>query len=142
MSIKRKKVESKVVGAKLAIKNNGLSTQAWIDSGSLISIFTIGELKCTLGKQSVQLQSIDPKVDQFGDYGNNPPKLLGKLVVTLHSNRWTTQAAISVLGGCQPSIIGRDLMPALGLMLVQTPAKQGVLNIQGQPDAAARGRSR
>ena len=50
MSIRRKKEEElRVAGAKLALKINGKATQIWIDSGSPISIFTIGELKRTLG---------------------------------------------------------------------------------------------
>ena len=101
----------KVAAAKLALKMNGHSTQAWIDSGSPISFFTIGELKRTLGKQKVQLQQLDSKDDHFRDYGNNPLKLMGKMVATLQFN-------------------DLDLMPKLGLMLVQAPAEQGVLNIQ------------
>ena len=43
MSTKRRKEEElKVAGAKLALKIKGNSTQAWIDSGVPISIFTIG----------------------------------------------------------------------------------------------------
>ena len=110
-----------------------------MDSGSPISIFTIGELKRTLGKQIVQIQSLDPKDDQFRDYENNPLKLMENLVFTLHSNRWTIQMAINVIGGCRPFIIGQDLMPALGLMLVHAPAEQRILNIQEQVDAAAQG---
>ena len=120
----------KIAGAKLALRINGRKTQAWIDSGSPISIFTIGELKRTLGLCNVRLQQLDPKDDQFRDYGSNPLKFLGKMIVTLQSNGWTTNATIKVIGGCRPSIIGRDLMPELGLMLVQAPVEQGVHNIQ------------
>ena len=43
MAIKRKRVtELKVAGAQLPIKVNGKPTRVWIDSGSPISIFTIG----------------------------------------------------------------------------------------------------
>ena len=120
MSIRRKEQEElRVAGAKLALKINGKATQAWIDSGSPISIFTIGELKRTLGACNVHLKPLDPKDDQFRDYGNNPLKFLGKMQVTLHSNGWASSADINVIGECRPSIIGRDLMPALGLMLVQ-----------------------
>ena len=127
------------MGAKLAIKINGHSTQAWIDSGSLISIFFIGELKCTLGTRNVQLQQLDPKDEQFRDYVNNPLKCVGKMVITLQSNGWTTRATLNVIGGCRPSIIGRDLMPELGLMLVQALVEQGVHNIQKQVEAAEQG---
>ena len=82
----------------------------------------------------MRLQQLDPKDDQFRDYGNNPLKFLGKMVVTLQSNGWTTNATIKVIGGCRPSIIGRDLMPELGLMLVQAPVEQGVHNIQQKGD--------
>ena len=130
MSIRRKEEEElRVAGAKLALKINGKATQAWIDSGSPISIFTIGELKRTLGTANVHLKPLDPKDDQFRDYGNNPLKFLGKMQVTLHSNGWTSSADINVIGGCRPSIIGRDLMPALGLMLVQAPPTKGVNSI-------------
>ena len=49
--------------------------------------------------------------------------------VTLYSNGWTSSADINVIGGCRPSIIGRDLMPALGLMLVQAPPAKWVHSI-------------
>ena len=130
MSIRRKEeTELKVAGAKLALRINGKATQAWIDSGSPISIFTIGELKRTLGTVNVQLKPLNPQDDQFRDYGNNPLKFLGKMQVTLHSNGWTCSSDINVIGGCRPSIIGRDLMPSLGLMLVQAPSTEGVKSI-------------
>ena len=68
------------------------------------------------------------------DYGNHPLKFLGKMVVTLQSNGWLTNATINVIGGCRPSITGRDFMPELGLMLVEAPAEQGMLNIQKHGD--------
>ena len=133
MSIRRKeKTELRVAGAKLALRINGKATQAWIDSGSPISTFTIGELKRTLGTANVQLKPLDPKDDQFRDYGNNPLKFLGKMQVTLHSNGWTCSADINIIGGCRPSIIGRDLMSALGLMLVQAPSTEGVNSIHSK----------
>ena len=52
--------------------------------------------------------------------------------VTLHSNGWTSSADINVIGGCRPSIIGSDLMPALGLILVQAPPTKGVNSIHSQ----------
>ena len=78
----------------------------------------------------MRLQQLDPKDDQFRDYGNNSLKFRGKMVITLQSNGWTTTATINVIGGCRPSISGRDLMPELGVILVQLPLEQGVHNIQ------------
>ena len=138
MSIRRKEeTELRVAGAKLALRINGKATQAWIDSGSPIFIFTIGELKRTLGTVNVQLKPLDPKDDQFRDYGNNPLKFLGKMQVTLDSNGWTCSADINVIGGCRPSIIGRDLMPSLGLMLVQAPSTEGVNSIHSKERTVA-----
>ena len=42
----------------------------------------------------MRLQQLDPKDDQFRDYGNNPLKFLGKMVGTSQSNGWTTIATI------------------------------------------------
>ena len=138
MSIRRKEeTELRVAGAKLALRINGKATQAWIDSGSPISIFTIGELKRTMGTVNVQLKQLDPKDDQFRDYGNNPLKFLGKMQVTLHSNGWTCSADINVIGGCRPSINGRDLMPPLGLMLIQAPSTEGVNSIHSKEGPVA-----
>ena len=84
-------------------------------------------MKRTLGACNVQLKPLDPKDDQFRDYGKNPLRFLGKMQVTLYS---------SVIGGCRPSIIGRDLMPALGLMLVKAPSMQGVHSIKSHGSTA------
>ena len=78
------------------------------------------------------MKPLDPKDDQFRDYGNNPLKFLKKMQVTLHSNGWTSSADINVIGGCRPSTIGRDLMPALGLMLIQASPTKGVNSIHSQ----------
>ena len=86
----------------------------------------------------MQLQQLNPKDDQFRDYGKNPLTFKGKTVVTLQSNGWTTRATINVIGSCRSFIIGRDLMPELGLMLVQAPAEQDVHNIQKQGETAER----
>ena len=61
---------------------------------------------------------------------------MGKVTVTLEQNGWTTRAAINVIGGCRPSIIGRDLMHELGLMLVQAPTEQRVHKIYSQTESA------
>ena len=58
MSIRRKEeTELRVAGAKLALRINSKATQAWIDSGSPISIFTIGELKRTLGNSQRTIET-------------------------------------------------------------------------------------
>ena len=95
------------------------------------------ELKVAGAKLALRIngqQQLVPKDDQFRDYGINPLKFLGKMVVTLQSNGWATNATINVIGVCRPSIIGRDVMPELGLMLVEAPAEQGVDNIQKHGD--------
>ena len=53
------------------------------------------------------------------NYGNNPMQMIGTMAVTLQSNGWKIHASIKVIGGNRPSLIGRDLMPQLGLQLVQ-----------------------
>ena len=98
---------------------NGNSTRVWIDSGSPISIFTIGELKRTLGASGIKLDTLSKEDNSFRDYGNNPLQMVGTMAVTLESNGWKINARIKVIGGNRPSIIGRDLMPQLGLQLVQ-----------------------
>ena len=75
---RRQEEELKIAGAKLALRINDHATQAWIDSGLPISIFTIRELKSTSGTCNVRLQQLDPKDDQFRDYGNNPLKFSGQ----------------------------------------------------------------
>ena len=73
MAIKHKRVtELKVAGAQLPIKVNGKPTRVWIDSGSPISIFTIGELCKTLGTSGVKLDNLTEDDNAFRDYGNNP----------------------------------------------------------------------
>ena len=71
MAIKRKGVtELKVARAQLPIKVNGKPTRVWIDSGSPISIFTIGELRKTLGTSKVKLDNLTEEDNAFRDYGN------------------------------------------------------------------------
>ena len=85
MSIRKNKEEHefKVAGVRLPIKIIGNITTAKMDSVSPISIFTIGELKKTLGKAEVQLLSLGPNDDHFRDNGNNPLKFMGKTKVML-----------------------------------------------------------
>ena len=131
MAIKHKRVtELKVAGAQLPIKVNGKPTRVWIDSGSPISIFTIGELRKTLGTSGVKLDNLTEEDNAFRDYGNNPLQMIGKMAVTIQSNGWKIHARIKVIGGNRPSIIGRDLMPQLGLQLVQQSPGVQIMSIE------------
>ena len=80
------------------LKINGRQTNAWIDSRSPISIFTVGEMKRTLGTAGVNLNELIPEDDEFRDYGNNPLRLLGTMIVLLETNGWATEARIKVVG--------------------------------------------
>ena len=104
----RRETELKVAGARLPIKVNGKQPNVWIDSGSPISIFTIGELKPTLGTAGVKVKAPAPADDEFRDYGNNPLRLLGTMDVLLETNGWVTNANIRVIGGSRKSIIERE----------------------------------
>ena len=130
MAIKsRKETELKVAGARLPIKINGKHTNIWIYSGSPISIFTVGELKQTLGTAGVNVKAPAPEDDEFRDYGNNPLRLLGTMNLSLETNGWVTEAKINVIGGNRPSIIGRGLMPNLGLQIVQRTPEEKVMSV-------------
>ena len=56
MSIKRKKNETelKIPGARVQVKVSGKKMWLWIDSGSPVTIFSINDLKTTLGKATVK----------------------------------------------------------------------------------------
>ena len=128
--------ELKVAGARLPIKINGKQTNVWIDSGSPISIFTVEELKRTLGTAAVNLKAPAPENDEFTNYGNNPLRLLGTMKVSLETNGWVTDANIKVIGGNKPSIIGRNLIPNLGLQIVQRTPEEKVMSVQGEKPGA------
>ena len=87
-----------VAGAGLPIKINATQTNVCIDSGSPISIFTVVELKRTLGTAGVNLNELMPEDDKFRDYGNNLLRLLGTLKVSLETNGWETEARIKLVG--------------------------------------------
>ena len=130
MAIKHKRfTELKVAGAQLPIRINGKSTRVWIDSGSPISIFTIGELRRTLGASGIKLDTLSEEDNAFWDYGNNPLQMIGTMAVTIESNGWKINARIKVKGENRPSIIGRDLMPQLGLQLVQQSPEDQIMSI-------------
>ena len=103
---------------------------AWTDSWSPISIFTISELRITLGKVGVKILPPRPNEDQFRDYGKSPLKFMLKMKASLTLIEWSTETYIKKIGGCRPSIIRCDLIPLLGLQLIQAAAGY-VLNIQG-----------
>ena len=77
-----------------------------------------------------------PEDDEFRDYVNNPLRLLGTMNLLLETSRWATEARIKVIGGNRPSIIGRDLMPNLGLQIVQRSPEQKVMSVQGEQPGA------
>ena len=121
MSIKsRKETELIVAGARLPIKINGRQTNVWIDNGSPISTFTVEELKRTLDTAGVNVKAPAPEDDE----------LLGTMNVSLETNGWVTEARIKLIGGNRPSIFGRDLMPNLGLQIVQRTPEEKVMSVQ------------
>ena len=141
MAIKsRRETELKVAGARLPIKINGKQTNVWIDSGSPISISTVGELKRTLDTAGVNVKAPAPEDDEIRDCGNNPLRLLGTMNVSMETKGWVTDANIKLIGGNRPSIIGRVLMPNLGLQIVQRTPEEKVMSVQGeQPGAETTG---
>ena len=99
MAKKHKRVtELKVAGAQLPIKVNGKPTRVWIDSGSPILIFTIGELRKTLGTSGVKLDNLTEEDNAFRDYGNNPLQMIETMAVTIQSKGWKIHARIKVIG--------------------------------------------
>ena len=128
MSIKRKKnvTELKIPGTRVQVEVSGKKMWLWIDSGSPLTIFSLTDLKTTLGKANNQLQ---PSKDEFLDYNNNRIHILGKVAVTMSLNGWAAPAKFSVIAGNHQSILGRDLMGTLGLELVQ---KRKVMGITGE----------
>ena len=73
MAVRTKnQTELRVEEAKLPITISG-----W-KSSVPISIFTINELRNTLGAAEIKLQEVKPKDHGFRDYGNNPINLLGR----------------------------------------------------------------
>ena len=121
MVVKHKRfAELEVAGAQLPIRISGKASRVRIYSGSPTSIFTIGELRRTLGASGLKQDAISNEDIAFRDYGNNPLELIGTMAVTLELNGWRLNARRKVIVGNRPSIIGRDLMPQLGLQLVQS----------------------
>ncbi|XP_063727304.1 amiloride-sensitive sodium channel subunit alpha-like [Symsagittifera roscoffensis] len=52
------------------------------------------------------------------------------MAVTIQTNGWMIHAWIKVIGGNRPSIIGRDLMPQLGLQLVQQSPGKHIMSVE------------
>ena len=125
MSIKKKKNETelKIPGARVQVEVSGKKMRLWTDSGSPVTIFSITDLKTTLGKANIQLQ---PLKDEFLDYNNNRINILGKVAVMMSLNGWAAPAQVSVISGNHQSILGRDLMGTLGLELVQRKKVMGI----------------
>ena len=125
MSIKRKRkvTELKIPGARVQVEVSGKKMWLWIDSGSPVTIFSMTDLKTTLGKANIQLQ---PSKDKFLDYNNNRINILGKVAVTMSLNGWAAPVQVSVISGNHQSILGRDLMGTLGLELVQRKKVMGI----------------
>ena len=88
-----------------------------------MTIFSVLDLKATLGKTNIHLQ---PSQDEFLDYNNNRIHILGKVAVTMALNSWAAPAQVSVISRNHPSILGRDLMGTLGLELVQRKKVMGI----------------
>ena len=116
MSIHRKRNETelKLPGARVQVEVSGKKMWLWIDNGSPVTIFSINDLKETLGKANIQLK---PSKDEFLDYNNNRINIPGKVTVMMSLNGWAAPAQVSVLSGNHQSILGRDLMGTLGLDL-------------------------
>ena len=98
----------------------------WVDSGSSVTIFSITDIKATLGETNIQLQ---PSQDDFLDYNNNRIHILGKVAVTIALNGWAAPAQKSVISGNHHSVLGRDLTDTIGLELVQ---RRKVMGITGE----------
>ena len=125
MSINRRKNETqlKIPGTRVKVEVAGTKMWLWIDSGSPVTIFSMTDLKTTLGKANIQLQ---PSKDEFLDYNNNRINILGKVAVTMSLNGWAAPAQVSVISGNHQSILGRDLMGTLGLELMQRKKVMGI----------------
>ena len=123
-SIKKKNVtELKIPGARVQVEVLGRKMWLWVDSGSPVTIFSITDLKATLGKTNIQLQ---PSQDEFLDYNNNRIHILGNVAVTMALNGWAAPAQVSVISGNHQSILRRDLIGTLGLELVQRRKVMGI----------------
>ena len=75
MSIKKKRnvTELKIPGARVQLEVSGKKMWLWIDSGSPVTIFSMRDLKTTLGKVNIQLK---PSKDEFLDYNSNRINIL------------------------------------------------------------------
>ena len=91
-----------------------------------MTIFSMTDLKATLGKTNIQLQ---PSQDEFLDYKNKRIHILGKEAVTMALNGWAAPAQVSVISENHQSTLGRNLMGTLGLELVQI---KKVMRITGE----------
>ena len=80
MSIKKKNVmELKIPGTRVQVDVSGKNMWLWVDSGSPVTIFSMTDLKATLGKTKIQLQ---PPQEEYLDYNNNRRNILGTHTVS------------------------------------------------------------
>ena len=102
--------------------------------GNLLVCGSIAGLRLQkiLGTSGEKLDDLTEQDNAFRDYGNNPLQMLGKMAVTIQPKGWKIHARIKVIGGNRPSIIGRDLMPQLGLQLVQQSPGDQIMSIENQ----------
>ena len=124
ISIKKKNViELKIPRARVQVEVSGKKVWLWVDSGSPVTIFSMTDLKATLGKTDILLQ------EEFLDYNNNRIHIIGKVAVTMALNGWAAPAQVSVISVNHQSILERDLVATLGLELVQ---RKKVIGITGE----------
>ena len=69
MAVRHKiSTELEIAGAQFPIPINGEATRNWLDSGSPISIFIIGELKPALGASILKLGTLSAEDNAFRDH--------------------------------------------------------------------------
>ena len=114
MSIKKINVmELKIPGARVQVEVSGKKMWLWVDRVSPVTIFSMTDLKDTLGKTNIQLQ---PSQEEFLDYKNNRIHMLGKVALTMALNGWAAPAQVSVISGNHHSILERsDGYPRFGV---------------------------
>ena len=76
-------MELKISGAKVQVEVSGKKMWLWVDSGSPVTIFSMTELKATLGKTNFHLQS--PQ-EELLDYNNNRIDILRNVAETIALN--------------------------------------------------------
>ena len=111
-------VEMKIPGARFQADVSGNKTWLWVSSGSQVTVPSMHDLKWTLSKVNFHLQ---PNVESCY-YNNNRIQILGRSDVKIDLKEWATKAKVLVIAVNNQSIqsiLGCDLMKALGVELVQ-----------------------